>query len=67
MRWDEPPRAGSSTPTAATHACALRDHGQRPLHRPKLPGISGVETFKGHSFHTSRWDYDYTAGMRTAA
>jgi cyclohexanone monooxygenase len=33
-----------------------------PLHRPKLPGIPGVEGFKGHSFHTSRWDYDYTGG-----
>ena len=33
-----------------------------PLHRPKLPGIAGVETFKGHSFHTSRWDYHYTGG-----
>ncbi|MBI3675172.1 MAG: NAD(P)/FAD-dependent oxidoreductase [Proteobacteria bacterium] len=33
-----------------------------PLHRPKLPGIAGVESFKGHSFHTSRWDYDYTGG-----
>ena len=33
-----------------------------PLHRPKLPGIPGVETFKGHSFHTSRWDYAYTGG-----
>ncbi|MGF1454045.1 MAG: flavin-containing monooxygenase [Alphaproteobacteria bacterium] len=33
-----------------------------PLHRPKLPGISGIESFKGHSFHTSRWDYDYTGG-----
>ena len=33
-----------------------------PLHRPKLPGIRGVETFKGHTFHTSRWDYDYTGG-----
>ena len=33
-----------------------------PLHRPKLPGIPGVETFKGHSFHTSRWDYGYTGG-----
>ncbi len=33
-----------------------------PLSRPKLPGIPGVETFKGHSFHTSRWDYDYTGG-----
>ena len=29
---------------------------------PKLPGIPGIETFAGHSFHTSRWDYDYTGG-----
>jgi cyclohexanone monooxygenase len=36
-----------------------------PLSRPKLPGIPGVETFKGHSFHTSRWDYDYTGGDTT--
>ena len=33
-----------------------------PLNRPKLPGIPGVETFEGHSFHTSRWDYGYTGG-----
>ena len=33
-----------------------------PLHRPKLPGIPGVESFRGHSFHTSRWDYAYTGG-----
>ena len=33
-----------------------------PLHVPKLPGIIGIESFKGHTFHTSRWDYDYTGG-----
>jgi cyclohexanone monooxygenase len=33
-----------------------------PLNRPKLPGIRGIESFKGHSFHTSRWDYGYTGG-----
>jgi cation diffusion facilitator CzcD-associated flavoprotein CzcO len=33
-----------------------------PLNRPKLPGIPGIKTFKGHSFHTSRWDYGYTGG-----
>ena len=36
--------------------------GNGPLHRPKLPGIAGIELFGGHSFHTSRWDYDYTGG-----
>ena len=33
--------------------------------RAKLPGIPGIETFAGHSFHTSRWDYDYTGGDTT--
>ena len=33
-----------------------------PLHRPKLPGIPGIESYRGHTFHTSRWDYDYTGG-----
>ena len=32
------------------------------LHKPKVPGIPGIETFKGRMFHTSRWDYDYTGG-----
>ena len=36
--------------------------GTGPLHRPKLPGIPGIETFAGHTFHTSRWDYGYTGG-----
>jgi cation diffusion facilitator CzcD-associated flavoprotein CzcO len=36
--------------------------GTGPLHRPKLPGIPGIESFAGHSFHTSRWDYEYTGG-----
>ncbi|KAL2812637.1 Neopentalenolactone D synthase [Aspergillus granulosus] len=33
-----------------------------PLHRPKLPGLPGITSFKGHSFHTARWDYNYTGG-----
>ena len=30
--------------------------------RPKLPGIPGIEAFEGQTFHTSRWNYDYTGG-----
>jgi cation diffusion facilitator CzcD-associated flavoprotein CzcO len=41
--------------------------GTGPLHVPKLPGIPGIETFRGHAFHTSRWDYDYTGGDPTGA
>jgi hypothetical protein len=36
--------------------------GTGPLHVPKLPGIPGIESFEGHCFHTSRWDYAYTGG-----
>ncbi|MEO1786829.1 MAG: NAD(P)/FAD-dependent oxidoreductase [Pseudomonadota bacterium] len=36
--------------------------GTGPLSVPKLPGIPGLERFRGKSFHTSRWDYDYTGG-----
>jgi cyclohexanone monooxygenase len=37
------------------------------LTQPKLPGIAGIRDFKGHSFHTSRWDYDYTGGSQEDA
>jgi cyclohexanone monooxygenase len=37
------------------------------LHKAKLPGIPGIETFEGHSFHTSRWDYAYTGGSPTTS
>ncbi|KEQ52402.1 flavin-containing monooxygenase [Sphingobium chlorophenolicum] len=63
IRWDE----------AAARWVATTDRGDTirarwvlsasgPLNRPKLPGIPGIEDFKGHTFHTSRWDYAYTGG-----
>jgi cyclohexanone monooxygenase len=39
--------------------------GNGPLNYPKLPAIPGIEDFKGHSFHTCRWDYAYTGGDST--
>jgi cyclohexanone monooxygenase len=41
--------------------------GTGPLHVPKLPGIPGIDSFTGHSFHTSRWDYGYTGGDPSGA
>ena len=32
------------------------------LNLMKLPSIPGMEDFEGRSFHTARWDYDYTGG-----
>jgi cation diffusion facilitator CzcD-associated flavoprotein CzcO len=32
------------------------------LNLMKLPTIPGMEDFAGRSFHTARWDYEYTGG-----
>ncbi len=30
--------------------------------RPQLPGIPGIDDFEGCSFHSARWNYDFTGG-----
>jgi cation diffusion facilitator CzcD-associated flavoprotein CzcO len=34
------------------------------LNLMKLPVIPGMESFEGKTFHTARWDYDYTGGSQ---
>ena len=29
---------------------------------PKPPNLPGIDRFRPHTFHTSRWDYSYTGG-----
>ncbi|MEO0551452.1 MAG: NAD(P)/FAD-dependent oxidoreductase [Pseudomonadota bacterium] len=41
--------------------------GTGPLHVAKLPGIPGIDRFRGKAFHTSRWDYAYTGGDNKGA
>jgi cyclohexanone monooxygenase len=63
MRWD---RAAARWVLSTNRGDRIRARfvvmAIGPLSRPKLPGIPGVESFEGHSFHTSRWDYSYTGG-----
>ncbi len=63
MEWDESARQWTirtNRDDQFTAQFVVMSNG--PLNRPKLPGIPGVESFAGHAFHTSRWDYDYTGG-----
>lgn len=63
MRWDENDgRWVISTNRGDRMRARFVIMANGPLHRPKLPGIPGVDSFTGHTFHTSRWDYDYTGG-----
>jgi cation diffusion facilitator CzcD-associated flavoprotein CzcO len=37
------------------------------LHQPAVPQVEGIESFAGHTFHSSRWDHDWPlAGKRVA-
>ncbi len=62
-RWDEP---SNRWIVATDRGDAIRARfvamANGPLHRPKLPGIKGINDYLGHTFHTSRWDYNYTGG-----
>ncbi len=63
LRWDEgPARWIVSTHRGDRMRARFVVMSNGPLNRPKLPGIPGIESFQGHSFHTSRWDYAYTGG-----
>ncbi|MDG1231295.1 MAG: NAD(P)/FAD-dependent oxidoreductase [Pseudomonadales bacterium] len=63
LRWDESiERWIVSTNRGDAIKARFVSMANGPLHRPKLPGIPGVRDFKGHTFHTSRWDYNYTGG-----
>jgi len=61
IRWDA---ADSRWVISTDHGDAIRARfvvmANGYLQKPKLPGIAGIETFRGHAFHTSRWDYGYT-------
>jgi cation diffusion facilitator CzcD-associated flavoprotein CzcO len=63
LDWDE---QGASWCVRTNRGDAMRARyvimSNGPLNRPKLPAIPGIEQYKGHTFHTSRWDYDYTGG-----
>ncbi|CQD08034.1 monooxygenase [Mycobacterium europaeum] len=63
LHWDEP---GKRWRIATDRGDDIRARfvvmASGPFHRPKLPGIPGIKDFKGHSFHSSRWDYEYTGG-----
>lgn len=59
--WDEQEhvwRIGTDRGDTMTAQYVIVANGT--LSKPKLSRIAGMETFKGHSFHTSRFDYTYT-------
>ncbi len=63
LRWDEAIsrwRVGTDRGDDIRARFVIMANGL--LNIPKLPGIPGIHDFKGKTFHTARWDYDYTGG-----
>jgi cation diffusion facilitator CzcD-associated flavoprotein CzcO len=60
-RWEVQTRNGASY-----HADAIVvATGQ--LHQPSYPKLEGSESFHGHTFHSSRWDHEYSLRGRRVA
>jgi len=63
MRWDEGRKRWLVTTDRNDEISArFVAMSTGPLNQAKLPGVPGLADFKGHAFHTSRWEYAYTGG-----
>ena len=63
LRWsEEDARWLVSTNRGDTLRARFVVQAAGTANQPRLPGIEGIHDYQGHSFHTSRWDYDYTGG-----
>jgi cation diffusion facilitator CzcD-associated flavoprotein CzcO len=60
LRFDED--AGvwrAHTDDGETHVGRATLLASGPLADPEYPNISGIDDFRGHKIHSSRWDHDY--------
>ena len=63
MRWDESKKRWNvMTSRSDVLSAKFIVIAGGVLHKAKLPGIPGIETYAGRAFHTSRWDYSFTGG-----
>ncbi|CAB4893525.1 MAG: NAD(P)-binding protein [Actinobacteria bacterium] len=63
MRWDESTKRWNvMTSRSDVLSAKFIVIAGGVLHKAKLPGIPGIESYAGRAFHTSRWDYSFTGG-----
>ena len=63
LRWDEQDARWRWGPARRRAPGPLRRAWRTVRSRePSCPGSRASRRFQGHTFHTSRWDYDYTGG-----
>jgi cation diffusion facilitator CzcD-associated flavoprotein CzcO len=55
--WDEEARVWELDTSQGTVRAQVLVAGPGPLTEPKIPAIPGLESFKGETFHSARWNH----------
>ena len=65
-RWDDATGTWTVRTTAGEeHVAEVLVSGVGQLHRPQIPKLPGLETFRGPSFHSARWDHSVDLAGKT--
>ena len=66
-RWDRARRRWTVETNHGPIEAQFIVMGQGPLHEPRLPNVPGLDTFKGTTFHSARWNHKHDlTGKRVA-
>jgi cation diffusion facilitator CzcD-associated flavoprotein CzcO len=57
-RWDDTAHRWHIETSGGPYTARVLVSAMGYLSDPKIPALPGLETFAGHSFHSSRWDHD---------
>ena len=67
IRWHAEPGCWEIATPKGDFRCNYVVMASGPMHTPILPKIKGLETFRGTTFHSARWNHDYDlSGKRVA-
>jgi len=66
-RWDDEDQIWRVQTSHGEYTADILISGMGALCEPSIPALKGLETFKGKTFHSARWDHDYDLrGKRVA-
>lgn len=67
VNWDEAQQQWQIKTSQGDYTAKMLVAGVGALCEPAIPQLPGIETFKGKTFHSARWDHDYDLKGRKVA
>jgi cation diffusion facilitator CzcD-associated flavoprotein CzcO len=65
--WNEAAQHWRIETSQGTYTASVLVMASGALSEPDVPGIKGLENFRGKAFHSARWDHDYDLTGRRVA